>query len=103
MKIFYFNNRISDFIHQLPNDSFQKFMRSLDLLALRGHELRMPHSKSVENGLFELRVPSKPPIRAIFGFHEDRALIIHIFFKKTMRIPRNEIDYAVRLWKSTVA
>jgi phage-related protein len=103
MKVLYFNNRISDFIHQLPNDPFHKFMRSLDLLAVRGYELRMPHSKSIGNELFELRVPSRPPIRAIFGFHEDRALIIHIFFKKTMRIPRSEIDYAVRLWKSIVA
>ena len=78
-------------------------MRSLDLLAERGHELRMPHSKMIRNGLFELRVPSKPPIRAIFGFHEDTIFIVHIIFKKTMRIPRREVDYAVNLWKSIVA
>jgi phage-related protein len=103
MKVFYSHNKIADFIYRLPNDSFQTFMRSLDQLIERGHELRMPHSKSMGNGLFELRVPSKPPIRAVFGFREDKVLIVHIFFKKTIRIPRSDMDYAVHLWKSTVA
>lgn len=73
------------------------------MLQERGHKLRMPHSKSIGYGLFELRVMSNPQIRVIFGFHENKAVIVHIFFKKTMQIPRHEMKYAVRMWKSIVA
>jgi len=103
MKIFYANNKISDFVDRLDNDSFRILTKTFYMLRIRGHDLRMPHSKSIGNGLFELRPNSKPPIRAIFGFHDGNALIVHVFFKKTMRIPKHEIDYAVVLWKSIVA
>jgi phage-related protein len=103
MKIFYLNNRISNFIDQLDSDSIRVLTKGFDMLRARGQDLRMPHSKSIGNGLFELRLWSNPPIRAIFGFRNDNVLVVHIFFKKTMRIPKHEIDYAVGLWKSIVA
>lgn len=103
MKIFYLNNRISNFIDQLDSDSIRVLTKGFDMLRARGQDLRMPHSKSIGNGLFELRLWSNPQIRVIFGFHENKAVIVHIFFKKTMQIPRHEMKYAVRMWKSIVA
>jgi phage-related protein len=103
MKIFYLHKRIDDFINHLDGISLKSLMRSFNLLQVKGHELRMPHSKSVGNGLFELRVPSNPPIRVIFGFYEDKALITHIFFKRTMRIQRRELEYAIMVWKNSLA
>jgi phage-related protein len=103
MKIFYLHKRIDDFINNLTGDTSESLMRSFSMLQTKGYELRMPHSKSIGNSLFELRVPSNPPIRAIFGFYEDKILVTHIFFKKTMRIQKHELDYAIKVWKNRFA
>jgi phage-related protein len=103
MKVVYFHNRIKDFIDRLDRPSFKHFFGALHKLETTGHNLRMPDSKSLGNGSFELRIPSDPQIRAIFGFNEDKAVIVHIFFKKTMAIPKHELDYAYGVWKSLIA
>jgi phage-related protein len=103
MEVVYFHARIEDFINCLDGACSEHFFKSLAKLEAVGHSLRMPHSKSLGNGLFELRVPSNPQIRAVFGYYYGKAVIVHIFFKKTMSIPKHELDHAYRVWKNLIA
>lgn len=103
MKVVYFHARIEDFINRLNGTCLKHLFKALDMLESKGYNLRMPYSRSLGKGLFELRIPSNPPIRAAFGFHNGNAVIVHIFFKKTMSIPKHELDYAYGVWKSLIA
>jgi len=103
MEIIYYSKRIEDFINCLDADCLKHLFRSFDRLELSGYSLRMPYSKSLGEGLFELHVPSNPRIRVIFGFYRSKSVIVHIFFKKTMAIPKRDLDYAYDLWKNLVA
>ena len=103
MEVIYFHNRIKDFISRLDRPSLKCFIVALNKLEMAGHNLRMPDSKSLGKGLFELRISSDPKIRAIFGFHNNKVVIVHIFFKKTMAIPKHHLDYACTVWKKILA
>jgi phage-related protein len=70
--------------------------KMLDLLRDHGHELRMPFSKPVEDGIFELRVAGAVHIRLLYFFHKGAAVFVHAFFKKTEQLNRRDIDYALR-------
>jgi phage-related protein len=59
-------------------------------------------SKHVTDGIYELKVPLKNKISRNFYFFVSNGLIIftHGFIKKTQKIPKNEIDKAIKIRKS---
>ena len=59
-----------------------------------GPNLRMPHSKAIGRGLFELRARGKEGIgRAFYCYMRDkRIVILHTFIKKTQTTPHRELD-----------
>ena len=61
-----------------------------------GSNLGSPHTKAVENGLFELRVKGKEGIaRVFFCTKAGRNIVmLHVFIKKTQKIPKKEIAIA---------
>jgi len=71
-----------------------KTLRTIDLLEQFGNKLVFPHSKKITGNLFELRVRGMQEIRVIYAFHNDAAIILRAFKKKTMRIPKREIEVA---------
>ncbi len=77
--------------------------KMLDLLKSRGYELRMPFSKPIEDGIFELRVVGATQIRLLYFFHKGEAVVVHTFFKKTERLSRRDIEYALRVRKAFIA
>ena len=46
---------VEGFFDQLTNEQFKAVAKELRLLELCGHALRLPHSKPLGHGLFELR------------------------------------------------
>ena len=73
-----------------------KTLRSIMLLEEFGENLRMPISKSLGNGLFELRtVFGSDTTRVIYFFVIDnKAILTHGFTKKTQKTPPSEIEKA---------
>lgn len=63
-----------------------------------GADLGMPHTKSLGNGLFEIRAKGKEGIgRAFFCyFGKEKAVILHSFIKKTQQIPKKELEIATQ-------
>ena len=94
MEIIYSHSKITDFIENLNADIAFRVYNTIDMLEIEGNNLRMPHSKALGKGLFELRVIGSTHIRIIYVYHNGQALLLNIFFKKTWLIPKKEIEYA---------
>ena len=69
-----------------------------------GSNLGMPHTKSIDNGLFELRVKGKEGIARVFYCTKvgKRIVILHVFVKKTQKTPKKELKLAIHRMKEVV-
>lgn len=73
-----------------------KLFRLLELLELKGNELREPYSKSLSDGIFEIRANQGNNItRVLYFFVVGKKIILtNGFVKKTQKTPENEIELA---------
>ena len=87
---------VRDFLDSLEIKLRAKMYREIDLLVMNGPELREPHSKHVEDGIFELRAKQGSDISRVlyFFFVGKRAILTNGFVKKTMKTPKNDIELA---------
>jgi phage-related protein len=86
---------VSDCIEALPAASFAIVAFHVDRLAQRGPELRMPHSRSLREGLFELRFDLERVARRITYFLPgDGRIVLLTVFRKQRDNERREIDRA---------
>jgi phage-related protein len=55
-----------------------------------------PHTKAIENGLFELRIKSKEGIARVFFCTKvgRKIIMLHSFVKKSQKTPKKEIKIA---------
>jgi len=58
--------------------------------------------KHIEDGIYEIRIKSGSNIYRLFCFFDEGKLVIllHGFTKKTQKLPRKEIEKAIRLRKA---
>lgn len=94
MEVKFFNNTLEHFIQTLEKPTISKVFRMIDLLREFGHRLNMPLSKHLGGGLFELRVRGRQEVRIIYTFHQDRAVLLHGFLKKSPSIPKRDLEKA---------
>lgn len=75
-----------------------KLFMSLELLEIKGVELREPYSKHLNDGVFEVRAKQGSDIsRVLYFFVVGRKVILtNGFVKKTTRTPPGGIDKAKR-------
>jgi len=73
----------------------------VELLMEFGPNLRMPHSRAIGGGLFELRPRGKEGVGRVFYCFvvRQRVVILHAFQKKTEGTPKKEIGIARRRMK----
>lgn len=102
-KIEYYTNPngqspIKDFVDGLPLKAKARTMKMLDLLEEYGTQMGEPHVKHLSRELWELRVRAREGIfRLLFTVRTDRIIILlHGFQKKTERLPKRELDLALR-------
>lgn len=95
-QIDYFHERVLAQIESWPVDVLADYARLVELLAEHGPGLRLPHSRALGEGLFELRPRGRSGIgRAFYCFITDRRVIIlHAFIKKTQQIPEGDLKLA---------
>ena len=95
MEIRFFNNEIEEFISSLEKSTIAKVLRTFDLLETFGNRLGMPHSKKVDDGLFELRVRGVQEVRFLYTFRKGEIVIVlHGFIKKSQKIPSKQLRLA---------
>ncbi len=96
MQILFFDDELEDFIRKLEKSTIAKVLRTIDLLENFGNKLGMPHSKSLKDGLFELRIRGVQEVRIIYTFHERDVVLLHGFVKKTQQILEKDLISARR-------
>lgn len=99
MKIIFFDKKVKDSIESLEDETVSKAFERIDLLEKFGHELKMPYSKKISKDLFELRIRGKQELRILYTFNKG-AVLLHAFVKKSFKIPRKEIQIAIKKLKS---
>lgn len=97
----YFNQQVLDEIESWPVDILADYARLVELLIEFGPALRMPHSRAMGSGLFELRPRGREGIgRALYCFVVgQRIVVLHTFIKKTQVTSRSDIAIARRRMK----
>lgn len=73
-----------------------KIFKNLELLEIRGNELREPFSKHIEDGIFEIRNKVGNDITGIFYFFVigQKIILTNGFIKKAQKTPKAEIALA---------
>jgi phage-related protein len=84
---------VEDFLDSLDNKIASKMLGLMELLEEKGTGLRMPYSKHLGNGIFELRCKlGNNNTRALYFFYYGGKIIItNGFTKKTQKTPLGEI------------
>jgi len=97
----YYNRRVLDEIESWPVGVVADYARLVELLIEFGPDLRMPHSRALGGGLFELRPRGRGGIgRAMYCYViGDRVVVLHAFVKKTRATPGHDLDIARRRMK----
>ena len=87
---------MAEFLSKQTGPMKAKIAFTIDLLEEMGNGLREPFSKSLEDGILELRIKAGSDISRVFYFFMvgNRAILTHGFIKKTQKTPRKEIDKA---------
>jgi phage-related protein len=92
----YFHVRVKAEIESWPVGMLGGYARTLELLMEFGPELRMPHSRTLGNGLFELRVSGREGSgRAFYCFMPGRRVVVlYALVKSTRRTPARDLRVA---------
>lgn len=87
-----------EFLLSLDVKMRAKMLRTIDLLAVNGVELREPLSKPLDDGIFELRAKVGSDITRVLYFFMvgKRVILTNGFVKKTVKTPPAEIARAKR-------
>ena len=103
-RIEYYSSKLEKEILKLPAGLLARYLHLTDLMLEFGCNLGMPHTRPLEDGLFELRIKSKEGIaRAIYcARSEKRIVMLHVFVKKTQKTPKRELRIAMRRMKEVI-
>lgn len=87
-----------EFILNLDRKMQTKLFQIIEMLRVSGYQLREPYSKSLEDGIFEIRAKSGSNITRVlyFFFVGQKIILTNGFVKKTQKTPKEEINRAKR-------
>jgi phage-related protein len=95
-QIVYFNDRVQKDVLSMPLGILADYLRLTEAMVLYGADLRMPHSRALGAGLFELRPKGPEGIGRVFYCTQvGRVIVIlHSFIKKTQETPDADMRMA---------
>ncbi len=95
-EVTYFHRRVLTEIESWPVDVLADYARLVELLMDHGPSLRLPHSRALGGGLFELRPHGGAGIGRVFYCFMvgKRVIMLHAFTKKTQQTPDHELKLA---------
>ena len=100
-----FYDGVDDHILTMPPKIQARFIRLMELMEVHGANLSSPHTKSLGNGLFEIRAKAKEGIaRGLFCYLQgENIIIVHAFIKKTQKTPAKELALARKRMKEVTS
>ena len=95
-QITYYNERAQRDVWAMPAGIVADYLRLTEAMALYGADLRMPHSRAMGGGLFELRPKGPEGIGRVFYCTQvgKSIVVLHSFVKKTQETPDAEMRVA---------
>lgn len=94
MKVVYATEAVHDFLQELESTERFRVRRLLNILEKRGYAIRMPHSKPLGGGIFELRLTGTHAVRILYCYHTGCAYVLHALTKKQDTISGSDVQYA---------
>lgn len=97
-------NPVDDFLEGLDKGTHARFLWSLEQVRVRNVIAREPLVRHVEGKIWEIREESKTNIYRILYifFTGKRIVLLHGFVKKTQKLPRKELEIALRRLNSFI-
>ena len=95
-KVTFYSTRVEAEINALPAGFVARFIRYAERMETYGPNLGMPHTRSMGDGLFELRLKAAEGIaRILFCTMVERQIVVlHQFVKKSDKTPKRELQIA---------
>lgn len=95
-QITYYNARVQRDVWDMPAGIVADYLRLTEAMELYGADLRMPHSRAMGGGLFELRPKGPEGIGRVFYCTQvgKTIVVLHSFVKKTQETPDAEMRVA---------
>jgi phage-related protein len=95
-QITYYNERVQSDVWAMPAGIVADYLRLTEAMAVYGADLRMPHSRAMGGGLFELRPKGPEGIGRVFYCTQvgKTIVVLHSFVKKTQETPDAEMRVA---------
>ncbi len=92
----FYNAKVQGHIEKWPVGIYADFLRLAHLMQTHGADLRLPHSRALGKGLFELRCKGSEGIGRAFycTMKEHEIVILHEFIKKTPQTPVADLHLA---------
>lgn len=91
MDISFFNKKILTEVNSFDEPFASDITKALDILAISGNEINLPHSRSLGKGLFELRCLGTG-VRIFYAFSRQKAVVLHIVLKKQAKISKRDLE-----------
>lgn len=94
--IHYYSERVRNDLDTWPGGVRADFLRLIGLMQEHGADLRLPHSRAMRDGLFELRCKGSEGIGRAFycTVVGRRIVIVHSLIKKTQETPQADLRLA---------
>jgi len=91
-----FYDGVEDAILAMPPKIQARMLKLLELIEEHGANLGSPHTESMGDGLFDIRVKAKEGIgRGLFCYmNGPHVLILHAFIKKSQKTPKPDLKLA---------
>ncbi len=92
----YYSERVEKELKVWPIGIYADFLRLVFLMEMHGADLRLPHSRAMGQGLFELRCKGSGGIDRAFycAMAGHEIVVLHSFIKKTQNTPVRELRIA---------
>lgn len=99
--ITYYSDSIQEEILAMPAGFLGRYLRYSDRMEIYGPDLGMPHTRSMGDGLFELRLKAGEGIARVFYcmIAGKKIVMLHQYIKKTDKTPSRELTTARRRMK----
>lgn len=95
-QISFFNEKIEKQILQMPQGIRIRFLRLAEIMEKHGPDLGMPHTRSMGQGLYEIRVKAPEGNGRFFycTIFKHEIIVLHCFIKKSQNTPTRHLEIA---------
>jgi phage-related protein len=92
----HFYGNVESEILNMPSRIQARIIKLLELIEEHGANLGSPHTENIGDGLFEIRAKANEGIgRGLFCYLSGKNIVLlHIFVKKSQKIPQKELKLA---------